>query len=123
MQYLATKNTPGTCTLPYHAYTAFPFHPQRRHNRSLKVEMALMFYRLELSPHPSPLSHPFFFFSFHSLMHTVPSLSLTLDPSGGYYHLVPSPHSHIKPEDQSMYTLSLTLSNVKQLPKVTLLHS
>ena len=51
----------------------------------------------------------------------VPSLSLTLDPSGGYYHLLPSPHSALKPdheEHQLMYTLSLTLSNAKQLPNV-----
>ena len=56
-----------------------------------------------------------------SLPHIVPSLSLTLDPSGGYYHLLPSPHSALKPdlhEQQLMYTLSLTLSNAKQLPNV-----
>ena len=56
-----------------------------------------------------------------SLPHTVPSLSLTLDPSGGYYHLLPSPHLALKPdlhEQQLMYTLSLTLSNAKQLPNV-----
>ena len=59
---------------------------------------------------------------FLPFLHTVPSLSLTLDPSGGYYHLLPSLHSALKPdhqEQQLMYTLSLTLSNAKQLPKVS----
>ena len=49
----------------------------------------------------------------HTHTHTdVPSLTLNLDPTGGHYVLGPSS------QHQVMYTLSVTLHNVKQLPKV-----
>ena len=55
------------------------------------------------------------FFTIGMHVHThidVPSLTLNLDPTGGHYVLGPSS------QHQVMYTLSVTLHNVKQLPKV-----